>query len=66
MSADETLAQVVAQSAEAFEYVGCFSEAEVLRLVARHHRIRGLEARSRFIGLLEAYRRPQACLDGDY
>jgi hypothetical protein len=63
VSADETLAHAVAQSAEAFEQAGCFGEAEALRLVARHHRIRGLEARSRFVILRTAYTRLQACLD---
>ena len=63
VSADETLAHTVAQSAEAFEQAGCFGEAEALRLGAQHHSIRGLEARSRFVILQTAYTSLQACLD---
>ncbi|UIY43523.1 hypothetical protein [Methylobacterium radiotolerans] len=61
--ADETLAGEIAAAAKAVERDGCFGEAEALRVVARHYRIRGLEARSQFASLFEAYRRLQACLD---
>lgn len=62
--ADEALAREIADAAEAVERDGCFGEAEALRVMARHHRIRGLEARSQFVSLYEAYGRLQACLDG--
>lgn len=63
MLADEALASAIAQTADEVERDGCFGEAEVLRVVARNHRIRALQGQAQFAGLYGVYRHLQDWLD---
>ncbi|MGH1572078.1 hypothetical protein ACRAWG_39025 (plasmid) [Methylobacterium sp. P31] len=53
----EALAAQGARKAEAFERDGRYGEAELLRILARDHRIRAMEVRAH-IGLLEMWLGP--------
>ncbi|MHB2209727.1 hypothetical protein [Methylobacterium sp. CM6257] len=52
IASHEVLAAQTARKAEAFERDGRYGEAELLRILARDHRIRALKVRVH-IGLLE-------------
>jgi hypothetical protein len=56
----DDLATQGARKAEAFERDGRYDEAELLRILARDHRIRAMEVRAH-IGLIEMWLGP----DGD-
>ncbi|MGT2482338.1 hypothetical protein ACU4GR_33695 (plasmid) [Methylobacterium oryzae CBMB20] len=58
--AHEAMATQAARKADAFEQDGRYGEAELLRILARDHRIRAMEVRAH-IGLLEMRLGP----DGD-